>query len=241
MASYSNPQPNGDRQELDDFRQLDTSGQLFLMFKSIKATETNVADIKLEVSRQKERIAFLEAENKALRSELEQVKDLHNFDKPSSEIKLCGVPASDSTPARDIVSKILKHVNLEHLTQDIIDTRPLITKTRNPGTSNRTNTNSLNYIISVKSDAIRAHIIQTKRNFGKIKYSDIFSGGSDSYLDLYEMLPKIKHKLLLAAKDRARQVGYKSVWVFDGNIYVRKDDSSDKVNIRIESDLDKII
>lgn len=71
-----------------------------------------------------------------------------------------------------------------------------------------------------------------------LKFCDLYSGTSDSIINMYEMLTPYAHKLRLAAKRSAIASGHKFVWVRDDTVMVRKDEGSEIINLVTESDLE---
>ena len=55
-----------------------------------------------------------------------------------------------------------------------------------------------------------------------------------------ENLTQRRNRLLWNTKQKAKELGYKFFWTHNGQIYTRKDEESEKIYIRTESDLGQL-
>lgn len=98
--------------------------------------------------------------------------------------------------------------------------------------------------VCLKSPQIRDHIIDTKRKIKLLPVQTIFPEigntnlGGNIYIN--EFLPPETYKLLLKTKEKAKTMNFKYAWARSGQIYVKKDDNSNRLNITYNSDLFKL-
>lgn len=67
------------------------------------------------------------------------------------------------------------------------------------------------------------------------------SDGSSNFIFLNDELTPYNRKLLWMAKTKAKESGWKFIWVKNGNIYARKNENSPLTNINNTADLENII
>lgn len=185
----------------------------------------------------RKRLCALESHNLLLESEIEYLKSLHYFSHRSSEIKVTGIPRSCNIPLRDITKLILKKMDLDFLCNDVLDVRPLVSSNVSYINSQQ---NVLTFVVKFKSVTTLDYVLQTKRRFGILTSNDLFNDLDDKAINIYEMLPAPLHSLKLLAKNKAKLENYKYVWSRNGNIYVKKDDYTEKLTILTSNDLLKI-
>lgn len=186
----------------------------------------------------------------ALENVNEQLKELRYKGNPTSEVKVDGIPKTCNTPIEELAQKILQVMNLSALCNDILNIREIKFKSQT-STSNNASTPEIaglnstradkSIIIKFKSVEIKKHVLSCKRKHGPIKVSDLVEGGSSDNVLIFEMHPHIIYELRCMAKDICRSKNYKSPWIAEGTVFVRKDEESQIIPIIIEDDLAKII
>lgn len=185
------------------------------------------------------------AECSRITAELQTLKELWAYAQPSPDILITGIPAVTTISHRDIVSRVLAHLNLSGLLTDILDIRlvnkKLTTASQSEIASPRYDSFSL--IVKFKSVAIRNHVIDAKRKIGKITAAEILGdtvpATSQGTIYVNEFLPTPTYALYRKTKTKALESGHKRVWVKNGAIFVKKSDSSREIPIVTEPDLMK--
>lgn len=108
----------------------------------------------------------------------------------------------------------------------------------------------LHRLPSKKKNVIKPVIVQFRdkgirdlwlSNRNKVKTAKDMGGAGDTSIYFNENLTVFNKFLLFSAKKRARDLGYKYVWVKNGNIYVKKSDGLVTYKIENEQDLSKIV
>lgn len=199
-------------------------------------------------------------ENTILRSEIDQLKELYARGSPCTQLKVTGVPSSCKLRTDDLATRIFNLLGLDNFCVDIIQTRSFA---RRPGAQstpsqqressvnveNGSNTQQPNgslrdatfsFVIRLKSAEVRKYILEVKRKFGNIKFSALVGGTNHCLIGLYELAPQPIHELRLLAKSRTQAINYDYAWLRDGNVYVRKDENSERQLIVTEADLDRL-
>ena len=124
---------------------------------------------------------------------------------------------------------------------------PLLLQTlsNNPSisTEQQNSTTNSTYSIAVRvasRDALDT-IIELKRDNKELKCSDVFSNQALSGLIyINEILPPYKYQLYKRTRSLAKTKGYKFTWIQSGNIYVRREKTSDRILIFSENDLNSL-
>lgn len=197
------------------------------------------------IKKLKESLCSLEVDNALLRSEINDLKESRHS-VLNSEILVGGIPYWCTSPVNYIADSILKHMNLESLSADVLEVRPFHVKGRDKCCKSNSHSEipTFSFIIQFKSVATRNHVLKVKRKLGDFKFSDIFVDNngppSNASISLYEMLAKPQHNLRLLLKDRAKKCGYKYVWTWEGCLYTRKNDTTDRHKIVTNADIRKL-
>ncbi|XP_047020592.1 uncharacterized protein LOC135117403 [Helicoverpa armigera] len=94
----------------------------------------------------------------------------------------------------------------------------------------------------VRDQLLAAVINYNKKNKdNKLNSSDLGIGGSKTPVYVTEHLSASNKSLHAATRIRAREVGYKYVWVRSGRIYVKKDDNAEHFHIKNSDTLSKLV
>lgn len=72
-------------------------------------------------------------------------------------------------------------------------------------------------------------------------FTDIVSGRPPELINIYEMTFPLINDLCIQAKRRAKETGFKHVWLRNNNVFVKKSDTFTSIPIVTEDDLNKII
>lgn len=181
------------------------------------------------------RLDAIDESNKHRDREIEELKDKSYSSTPTSSLKVNGIPITFSKSLLDLGRKILDIFWLSSLHSDILDAR-LIEHNVVTGTPSLFSS----FVIKFKSRDISLHVLQAKRQHGKIFFSDIVPEGAYTEVTIFEMLPPHTFKLRRLARERGNNHDYKHVCVNNACVYARKNDSSEVITISTKADLKKI-
>ncbi|XP_074100561.1 uncharacterized protein LOC141528412 [Cotesia typhae] len=158
----------------------------------------------------------------------------------TSELLISGIPDQviTNSSSAEIVHQIFEKLTISNLENDILSIRTLHRK-RKPSGSVLSQV-SHSFILQMKSTQVRDHIVEVKRRSNKLFAKNIFNIQTENQIFINEFLHADTFKLLNLAKAKVRAVKYKYAWVHKSTIYVKKDDDSEKIQIRSEYDLDKL-
>lgn len=193
------------------------------------------------------RIEVLESENETLRADVADLKERGDRGQQNAEVKVMGIPPQCQASPVDLTKNILTILGLENDVADVFDVR-LMKYEEHEETRAKTGTrpkssdkpNTVAFVIQFKSNCVRDRMLKASRAQDPLLFKDIYNGGGDSVIKIYEMQTPYIRNLLFAAKTRARNKGYKHVWARGDNIFARKDDGSKIIKIITHSDLENI-
>ncbi|XP_046466560.1 uncharacterized protein [Neodiprion pinetum] len=244
-------------------------GQFKCLQTSISSVEQNIAELRADVSvfsssyeTLNNRIGTLELnseatkvdiqtireENSALKSQVNLLSNrLTNNDSnnTSAEITISGLPIDITDTPNTIVDRILKALGIPGLTSDVLEIRQIPSKQpladgERPHTSTTTQASLGTLIVSLKSSRVRDFIIQKRREKKELSINEVFALNRKGNIFINEFLPSATYNLLRRTKSKAEELGYKFVWLKAGNIYVRRSEKTEIIQINAESDLDSL-
>lgn len=112
--------------------------------------------------------------------------------------------------------------------------------------SNRTSHRPRNIIVQFVSPRMRDEVLASVIKFNKSNQQNKLNTGHLGYegekkaIFVSEHLSPTNKALHAAARSKAKELGYKYVWVRNGRIFMRKDDQSDLITINSITTLDKL-
>lgn len=166
----------------------------------------------------------------------------------SAELVISGIPdpfIKEMSPI-DISKAVLNHLKLPQLINDVLNIRKFEPKSRrNPSsTGNKDTSNSHSLLVCLKLPQIRDYIVDTKRKIKllpvKTIYPGIVNNNVSGNIYINEFLLPDTYKLLMRTKEKAKTMNFKYAWARSGQIFVKKDDYSDRLGITCTSDLSKL-
>ncbi|XP_044593679.1 uncharacterized protein LOC123271424 [Cotesia glomerata] len=163
----------------------------------------------------------------------------------TTELVISGIPDSVANKMLplEISSAVLNALDLPNLVSDILSTRKF--ENRNGPRQDKTRTRYHSFIVDLKSSRVRDFIISSKRKSKNLLAKTVFptcveqNSGGTIYINEF-LLPET-HKLLLQTKEKAKSQNFKYVWVTSGQIFVKRDDGSEKFKVNCVSDLTKLV
>ncbi|XP_014232317.1 uncharacterized protein LOC106656141 [Trichogramma pretiosum] len=188
----------------------------------------------------------------ATRAEVGQLKE-YLLIQPSTELRVNGLPLSlphDTTEAlSNIFKSILKVLGADRCHQDVL--RYKFCK-GGPASAPQTDhdkplksapSTTFSFVAIFTQNVSRAHVVKRKRIHGPLKLSEIAPdhAGPDVQVDLCENMTPYIYKLFRAAKARAKQQGWITVYQQDGQLYALKTRDSQPIGIFSEIDLASIV
>lgn len=123
---------------------------------------------------------------------MEHLENSHNLVNVSSELKINGIPESTMESIDNIALKLFDTLSLSFLKTDILNIRRIYPRSlvNSKSTSSnclRKNTSSFFAVILFKSKEIRQHVLNTKRKYGTLRFSDIVKGSNSNIITIHEM------------------------------------------------------
>ncbi|KAK0073341.1 hypothetical protein PV325_009858 [Microctonus aethiopoides] len=196
-----------------------------MQLKEIKNITKNISEQQLRINKLEKQNASLaknltdiSQQTKALNEDVTVIKNnLKISSQPTPEIIISGVPSNLNIETDTIIESILTAIDATRFVNDVIDIRQVTGKNKS-NTENTTLQSKSSYIIKFKSEHVARHIIMLKRRKGLLKM----------------------HTLYCKAKDLIKQHKWKYVWIKNGKIAVRKNESSQMIEIYNDIDLLKI-
>lgn len=164
--------------------------------------------------------------------------------KTSSELVISGIPSSvaEKLSPFEVSVAVLRTLELPNLINDILTVRKF--KSKNRSRQNNNIVSLYSYIVLLKSSQVRDFIIAAKRKSRGLLVKSIFPMYVDqnfkSAVYVNEFLLPETYRLLRQTKNKAKAKNFEYVWVTSGQIFVKKDVSSEKIAISSDSDLNKL-
>ncbi|CAB0042608.1 unnamed protein product [Trichogramma brassicae] len=186
--------------------------------------ETRLNDLENNLSR-----AYVEIEKS--RTHIDQMSYCSR--QQTTEFTVSGIPSSLPESENDqVVGTVLTCIGAQRFLSDITRVRRL--KPKDASSEFRT------LLVVCKSSVVRDEIIRLKILKGDIPVANILPAYRDAAqrkLYLNEWLLQDTFKLLQEVRAKARTCGFERVWIRGGIIYVRKNGSSQKIQINSNLDL----
>lgn len=238
-AGTSGPQPDPSAPALpplpEDWATLDTAGQLALVMQTCMANGAVLNKMNTAIQ-ENTRACAKNAES------IRAIKNMHAYRQPTPDVVINGIPATVKTPFQEIVIRILKHLDLPHLNNDILDIRQIPPRPLQLPAARNYQTFSL--IVTFKSVDVRAHVIKAKIRSGRVTvaniFPDLFPATFVGDLHVNEFLPNQSYALYRKARAKVQQTNFGRCWVKNGTIFVREHDDAATIPIVTEEDLQEI-
>ncbi|XP_039763825.1 uncharacterized protein LOC120636417 [Pararge aegeria] len=217
------------------------------IFAEIKS---EIASLSSEFSQLQASYSQLQIENDHLKNDLrvlqeridasdDQVSDLRaQFGRQQQQarinnLEIVGLPQTSSESPVDLVLKIARHAGVELKQGDIefahrVQPQKTITGRPKP------------IVVKMKNRLCKDNLLSGLKRKKGVCTKDIGIEGTEKKIFVNEHLTPENKQLLKATKTLAQQKAYKYVWVRNCNIFLRKNEESPALNIRLEKDLSKI-
>ena len=185
-----------------------------------------------------------------LRADVAYLKHSYALARPTAELIVNGIPNRCSMSYQDIILRVLNHLKLPALFNDVLSIQKIDYNTPSSSYSTAVLQTSIVHYFAIKvlfkSVEVRNFIVEAKRKLGKITVQELFpelsdESNADKIVYVNEFLPSSTYKLLKKAKTATRGAGFKRVWARNGNVFVRKDGGVEELLIATEQDLNKIV
>ncbi|XP_075990279.1 uncharacterized protein LOC142985924 [Anticarsia gemmatalis] len=152
-----------------------------------------------------------------------------------SNLEINGVPEESAENLVSLVTQIANTVRCE-ITNDAITHVTRVAKQSKEANRPRS------IIVKLKSRTLRDSLLSATMKFNKTQDPKLNShhlgyGGKQMPVYISEHLSPANKTLHAAARRRAKETGYRFVWIKDGRIYARKDEKSPAVYIRDHENL----
>ena len=202
--------------------------------KSINALADTMNEMKLA---QEESISEQKDQKKELISLKKEVKSLKSQN--PKELIFSGHLGSmiENTDLKALVIEVASFLGIPLHPSDIRNVRLL----KSNKTLNTTAPGPAPIVATFYSSSHCLKILDAKKSLPKILNADVTADAtSDRQIFITEMIDKDLYRLKLRCKTWAKANNHKFVWHGQGNILIKKDDNSAKIQISCESDLTKL-
>lgn len=189
-----------------------------------------VSDISSASSTYGSDIGRLQEQVRSLQSDL---NDQQQRDR-ATNLELSGIPEKSNEKLSDYFINITKFLELQSSTSDIIHITRIRPMSPVPGRPKA-------IVVKLVSRSLRDSILSAVRARRGINTSDIGIPGDRKQIFINEHLTPYNKLLHKNIKEKAAAAKYQFVWVRDGKLFTRKNDTSSTIRIRNNSDLNKIV
>lgn len=225
-----------------------------LLRSSYESLATKVAVMESQVSNASALSTQLKAQNDGLIRRVEHLEKGHSNSNYSSyslthystELVINGTPPSATDSPNVLVEKVFAALGTTKYFEDVLNVKSVVNNSlraiaRPSDAPGDDRPGHVRLIVTLRSTAVRDHIIQKKREKRDLLIKDVFGIDTPGQIYVNEYLPPEIYKLLKNVKAKAKQCGYKYVWVNSSRILVRKVEGAAPIRIETESDLDKLV
>ena len=152
-------------------------------------------------------------------------------------LELQGVPVRKDEDVTQITLDLISKLDVDIKEEDISIAHRLPVKQRYGRTRLTKSVNHPTIIVRLVSRQIRNEIFDKRFN---AKMIEDFPVEGMEKLFINENLTQRRKRLFWLSKQKAKELEYKYFWTQNGQIFVRKNEESEKVLIRTENDLDQL-
>lgn len=208
--------------------------QLYEMQESVKYVSAQYDDLIKINNSIKADYEAMKAENTALRSTVVTLNErMNNLEQHLRDcnLEIQGVPQHKNENVVEIVKKIGDIVSLK------IEDRDILNCTR-VASMNKDSQRPRAIIVKLNSTRRRDEVYSAVARFNKahpnnkLSTSHLGTGGNNSLIYVSEHLSPANKALHYAARTKASQLGFKFVWVRNGRIFLRKDETSRFIHVK---------
>lgn len=187
-------------------------------------------------------------------SRVTQLESINNSNNPAlietsntaDKLSISGLPLDTGDSPKSIVEKVLTALEIPELLSDVLTIRILPHKGQtlgaieNPGDASSSGAVRSNTIlVKMKSQTLRDHVVNAKREKKQIYVKNIWSESHRTHpgkIFINEELPQSTYNLYRNAKLKARST-HSQVWIRGGRIYARKSHGASALLISSDTDL----
>lgn len=213
---------------------------VYSMFKDL---QKDIAELKQEVSTYKDIAQKLSHENICLRNENDILKskinnveyNVESFKQQNinSNVLLCGLPQTENEDLSTICTSLAAALEVEFQLNDVEDVyRKHISGTISSGLP-------APIVIKFKNNKIKTAVMAAKKTH-KINCDALGNNFEKRPLYISEQLTRHKQYIYKCARDKKRENIIKYAWSRNGEIFVRKTESSPIIKIKHQHDLDEL-
>ena len=198
---------------------------------SLEAENRKLVDLNND---QKKAIIELETKNSKIEAtnlvEAAKIDDLEQYDSRMN-LEFEGIPHEKNENINDIFVKLVNKMGVTLKTTDISTAHSL------PKKASKSQDQPPTTIVRFMNRDKRNEIFLKRHT---TKFWNEFPIQSMEHLFVNENLTKKRKRLFWMTKQKAKSIGYKFYWTFNGTIFIRKQEGSDKIIIRKVEDLNSL-
>ena len=246
-------------EQLNQYSNLPLDQKLNTLFCHLLNQTNELSDIKSKlqsltdtIDNHEDRLALLEtgrADDRVLVEDklasTKQALAYTQHQKSLAEVIIGGIPVESTLSELEIAHKILQKIDASKYFDDVIFAKKRVFKKYAKSNANSSDLPKFfSIIVRFKSENVRNEVIRLKKLHGDIPVFEIFPDLPNSIREriiINEWLQPHMFKLLQLTREKAKNLGYERVWLFNEVISVRKNASSPKIEIFSEADLDLLI
>ena len=218
-------------------------------FNELSAIKSHLQSITDTIDNHEDRLALLEsgrADDRALVEEklanTKQALAYTQHQKSLAEVIIGGIPIDSTFSELEIAHKVLSKIDASKFIDDIIFAKKCTFKKHTQSNANSVDPHKFySIIVRFKCENVRNEVIRLKKLYGDIPAFEIFPELPNSIREriiINEWLQPHMFKLLQLTREKAKNLGYERVWLFNEVISVRKNASAPKIEIFSEADLE---
>lgn len=201
--------------------------------KSLSFTSGKMEEMLEEMKELKKRQVSLENENEMLKEKVRKmeisVEDLEQYSR-NRNIEINGIPFTKDENLEKIVKDIGIDINVEIKDGEIDVVHRIPT---------RNNKNPEPVVVQFLSRKKRDEMIQKAKD-KQITTTTLNMSGPQRTIYINEHLTKQRKRLLYETKQKKKEMAYKFVWTKGGKVFLRKNETSNVIQVRTFEELDYI-
>lgn len=217
----------------DGCTRADIMKELKEMRKSLSFISTMFEEMRRENAELKKKVNEEIKQRKKLAErvgELEEALEGGERDKIKNNIVMSGIERQDRREkAREVVMKVIRAMKLNINEHEILNARRM--------DENRDNSP---IVVEMKTREVQTEIIKARKTIGSITTTECELKGKNTNIYINEQLTRRMSGLFYKAREAKKEKQYKFLWTRENKIYMKKTETSTKIRIRNNDDLETL-